>query len=180
MTESVVFSAPWDQKLAVLTAVFSLIPLGLSAALVWLLLATEMPAPARVLMSLSAVAAVSAVIAALLLAPRGYVVEGGRLRIDRWISPIEIPLASIQSAERLKGEALAGSLRTLGSGGLFGYYGRFRNKTLGKYRMYATRSDGYVVVQVDCPYVLTPDSPDRFLEALRQARAGASAPGGRS
>ena len=34
---------------------------------------------------------------------------------------------------------LKSSLRTFGNGGLFGYAGYFRNKKLGKYRMYVTR-----------------------------------------
>ncbi len=36
--------------------------------------------------------------------------------------------------------------------------------------MYATRSDGYVLVRADRPYVLTPESPDLFVETLDRER----------
>jgi hypothetical protein len=168
-TEAALFHAPWDQKLAILTIVLSTIVLGSSGLLVFF--GGGLPRPVRLLMLLSAGLAIGAWLAALLLAPRGYSVEAGRLRIERLVAPIDIPLASIQSAARLEGEELAGSLRTIGSGGLFGYYGRFRNRSLGTYRMYATRGEDYVVVRADRPYVLTPDSPARFLDALERARA---------
>ena len=98
------------------------------------------------------------------------------LTIDRLLGSVEIPLATIQSAEILEAGRLAGSLRTLGSGGLFGYYGRFRNQVLGRYRMYATRGDGYVLIRASQSFVLTPDSPGRFIEAIDRGRAAAILP----
>ena len=40
--------------------------------------------------------------------------------------------------------------------------------------MYATRGDGYVLVRAAHPYVLTPDSPDRFIETLKRGRREAA------
>jgi hypothetical protein len=34
--------------------------------------------------------------------------------------------------------------------------------------MYATRSEGYVLVRAEHPYVLTPDSPARLIDELRR------------
>ncbi|WP_373812815.1 PH domain-containing protein, partial [Porphyromonas loveana] len=43
-------------------------------------------------------------------------------------------------------EALSGSIRTFGNGGLFGYAGFFRNKALGSYRMYIKRMKDLAVI----------------------------------
>jgi PH (Pleckstrin Homology) domain-containing protein len=171
MSGSALFGAPWDQKLTMLTILFSTLMLGSTGLVVWLALTRVPVAPIRLLMILGAVVPVAAFVIAAMMGPRGYAIADGRLRIDRLIRPIEIPLSSIRSVERLPPDRLAGSLRTLGSGGLFGYYGTFRNEELGEYRMYATRGDGYVLVRADRPYVLTPESPDVFVETLDRERA---------
>ncbi len=174
MDDSVVFNTPWDQKLTALTILISAILLGATIVISWLALTREASASFRLFLTLNAIILLGVFVAGALLAPRGFALGGGSLRIKRSILPIEIPLASIRSVERLAPEGLAGSTRTLGSGGFFGYYGRFRNRTLGDYRMYATRGEGYVLVRADCPYVLTPASPDRFIEALNRARGATS------
>ncbi len=60
----------------------------------------------------------------------------GRLVFDRE----EVEVAPIGK------EALSGSIRTFGNGGLFGYAGFFRNKALGSYRMYITRMKDLAVI----------------------------------
>ncbi len=174
MTNSVVFTAPWDHRLTTLTILFSGILAGATVLVAWMALTRAPSAPLRVAMLASALIPALALVAGALLAPRDYEVGQGRLRIRRSIGSIEIPLSSIQDVGQLSVESLAGSTRTLGSGGLFGYYGRFQNRTLGNYRMYATRGEGYVLVRADHPYVLTPDSPEAFIEAVNRGRPAAS------
>ena len=173
MTHSDLFTAPWDQKLTLITVVTSALLLAAAVLSTWAGL-TKAPAGAgRAVILLGGAVALTAFILGLLLAPRGYTIADGRLTIDRLVRSIEIPLSSIENVERLPADHLAGSWRTLGSGGFFGYYGRFRNETLGSYRMYATRGDGYVLVRAALPYVLTPDSPERFIETLERGRRAA-------
>jgi len=175
MTHAALFAAPWDQKLTFITVATSALLLAGAVLATWVAL-TKAPAGAgRAVILLGGVVALTAFILGFLLAPRGYTIADGRLTIDRFVRPIEIPLGSIESVERLPADRLAGSWRTLGSGGFFGYYGRFRNETLGSYRMYATRGDGYVLVRTTLPYVLTPDSPERFIETLERGRRGPDA-----
>lgn len=176
MTEDAVFNAPWDRTLTLLTACLSLLMLGTSGLAIWAALTRMSSAAGRTALYAGAVVPIVAFAAAALLAPRGYAVAGGRLTIRRPLGSIEIPVSSIRAVETLPAERLAGSWRTLASGGLFGYYGSFRNRTLGDYRMYATRGDGYVLIRADRTYVLTPEAPDRFIQAL--GRGGASGPGG--
>lgn len=174
------FTAPWDQKLTLITIVTSALLLAGALLSIWAGLAVAPSGFGRGVILLGGLVALAAFVLGALLAPRGYAIDGGLLKVDRRLCPIAIPLDSIRAVEPLPAEKLAGSLRTLGSGGFFGYYGRFRNQALGSYRMYATRGDGYVLVRGDATYVLTPDSPERFIEALRRSRGSAppAAPAG--
>jgi hypothetical protein len=172
MTNSALFTAPWDQKLMLVTVVTTALLLLGSTLAIWMALKYVPSGPGRGLVLAGGLIPLAAFLLGILLAPRGYSIADGRLTIDRFVHPVEIPLASIKAVERLPAERLAGSWRTLGSGGFFGYYGRFRNPTLGSYRMYATRGDGLVLVRAEQAYVLTPDSPDRFIEALNRDRRG--------
>ena len=180
MMHPTLFTAPWDQKLTLITIVTSALLLAGALLSIWAGLAVAPSGVGRGVILFGGLFALTAFVLGILLAPRGYAIDGGRLRIDRRLYPIEIPLDSIRTVEILPAEWLAGSMRTLGSGGFFGYYGRFRNQALGSYRMYATRGDGYVLVRGDATYVLTPDSPERFIEALQSSRGNTrpAGPGG--
>ena len=82
----------------------------------------------------------------------------------------KVRLEDVRSVAILEPNALNGSLKIFGMGGLFGYYGLFRSPTLGSYRLHATRSGGLVLVRTAThTHVLTPDPPDDFAEALLAA-----------
>jgi len=170
MTESSVFAAPWDQKITLVTVLVSLLLLGSTAFVIWLALERVPSAAIRALLLFGALVALAALAGGALLAPRRYTIQDDRVVVERAVCPVEIPIASIRAVEPLARGSLSGSLRVAGSGGAFGYFGRFRNQALGDYRMYATRSDGYVIVRADRLYVLTPEAPDRFIEAVNRAR----------
>ena len=175
MTHTALFTAPWDQKLTLITVVTSTLLLAAGALSIWMALTLVPSGAGRAVILVGGLIALAAFLLGILLAPRGYTIANGRLTIDRILCPVEIPLESIQAAERLPADRLAGSWRTLGSGGFFGYYGRFSNRALGSYRMYATRGDGCVLVRAERLYVLTPDSPERFIESLARGRGESGA-----
>jgi hypothetical protein len=108
------------------------------------------------------------------LAPSGFALEAGSLVVERPLRPIRIPIAGIRAVAPLPAGAMRGAIRLGGSGGLFGWYGRYRSGTLGAFRLYASRRDGLVLVDAGERYVLSPDRPERFVEALR-GRAGLEA-----
>ena len=119
------------------------------------------------------VGAVVSVAAALGLAwamgPRELVVEGGELRVERraW-RPLRVPLAEVTSASPLSSLG-ARPLRLLGVGGFFGSYGLFWSRSLGRFRLYATRQGQAVLVRRGegaLPLVLTPDDVAGTIEAL--------------
>ena len=166
------FAAPWSRSLVATTIGIGALVIGIAAVVVAAL--WRMPAAA------AATAAVTIVPVALAwaLAPRGFTIDANQLTVERPLWPLRIPRADIRSARALDagearrlGLAGGGALRTFGTSGLFGYYGRFRSAALGSFRMYATRGTGFVLVETRRgPVVLTPDDPERMAAALRGER----------
>jgi hypothetical protein len=169
------FRAPWDRTLRVTTAVVACAAAIGAVFLLRLAATTEVPLATTAGVVLAGAIGATLVVA-WALAPAGYAIEAGRLRIDRPLRAIEIPLASIRAAAALPDGAFSGSARIAGSGGLFGYYGRFWNRRLGAFRLYATRRTGLVAVDTDGDrFVLSPEPPARFLEVLRSRAPSAAA-----
>jgi hypothetical protein len=167
------FPAPWDRTLRVATTV-SLVAMAAVVA-VLAVLASSLPggAPPALALAPASLLALTCGIA-FALSPRGYAIEAGKLRLERPLRAIEIPLASIRAAGALPDGALRGSVRVAGSGGLFGYYGRFWSRRLGAFRLHATRRTGLVVVDTAADrFVLSPEPPERFVEVLL-AHAGSA------
>ena len=174
MHDSLIFDAPWDGKLTIATTLVAVVLGGSVLFLIWLGL-TQIPLlPLRLFLLFDALVLAAVFVVCALMGPRGYAIGEKALRIERRVGAIEIPLETIREVGILPPESLKGTWRTLGTGGFFGYYGRYRNRQLGNFRMYATRSDGYVLVRADHLYVLTPDSPGRLVDELRRRGAKAA------
>jgi hypothetical protein len=93
----------------------------------------------------------------------GYVLRDDELLIERFGWGIHVPLREVESAVA-DPEAIRGSIRLCGSGGLFGFFGWFRNSKLGVYRAYGTDPKLCVVVKLNNrTIVVTPDDPQRFV-----------------
>ncbi len=171
MHETILFGAPWDQKLRVITGLVTALLIATTVFLAWAAL-TRVPFwPIRLLMLIYTLVPLGVLVAGAMMGPVGYAVHDDGLRVERRWFPVDIPREEIRGAELLPPERLAGTWRTLGTGGFFGYYGQFRNRDLGSFRMYATRSDGYVLVKASRFWVVTPDSPQRFVEAINRISA---------
>jgi hypothetical protein len=97
-------------------------------------------------------------------APRGFAIGRAFVRIERVLFPIELPLREVREAGMLPAEHLCGTVRVLGTSGAFGHYGRFRSRSLGDFRMYATRCQDLVRLVTDRgTFVLSPDPVERFV-----------------
>jgi len=104
-----------------------------------------------------------------LYAPRSFSVSEDGVRINRLVSPIFLPIHTIQGVRQARKEDLKKSLRTFGVGGLFGSFGNYYSKGLGSYRLYATNYENAVVLYAGGKtYVLTPDQPLEFIEAIQK------------
>lgn len=170
------YAAPWDRKLKVSTFLFLAVVVGLAGWLAAQDLGPRGPLPAPVRLVPLLLGAIA--VLAWALAPRGFTVEAGRVRVERRLRPVEIPLREVRLAEMLPDGALGGSVRLWGAGGVFGYYGRFWSRPLGQYRLYATRAAGLVrLVTPVGTFVLSPEPPGRFVEEVLARAPGIRAPG---
>jgi hypothetical protein len=162
------FDAPWDRSLKVSTGFLLLLMVGLAGVF----LAFELlVGPLVIALVIPAIWA---------LAPRSYTISGGELTVNRPIFPVRIPLATVRSVALVERAEAGTFLKVGGAAGVFGHYGRFYSRPLGSFRLYATRRDRLVVIDTEAGrYVITPATPERFVEALRGAApAAAVAPAG--
>ena len=101
----------------------------------------------------------------------GYELRGMELIVYRRLGPKRFSLGTLQKAYA-DPHALRGSLRVLGNGGLFCFCGWFWNRKLGVYRAYVTNLRRCVVlVRTDRTLVISPEDPQRFLNALRKIQS---------
>ena len=160
------FNAPWDGTVKLVTGLVVFTLVGVGVVLYVTFSAAEVKGFALLALELLLVAIL---VGSYLLAPRGYRVEADAVLIRRPIGPIRIPIDRIKRIEKLPPEAIKKAVRTFGNGGLFGVYGHFRNSRLGSFRMYVTDHSKLVLLEADHVYVLSPDRPEVFVEAV-QAR----------
>lgn len=161
----VTFTAPWSRQLKLLSTLACALLLGIS-----IVLQLQAPANPPLMYRIGIWIPIFFLCATALFAIRGYRVEGNDLLIVRpgWHS--RISLQNLQSAQ-LTPDAMSGSIRLFGNGGLFGFIGLYRNKTLGRYRAFVTDTSRTVVIRLaDRTIVISPKDPDYFLRTLEQAR----------
>ena len=102
---------------------------------------------------------------------RGYRLEDGLLRVRRlgWSSTVSLEGMSTVAYDP---DAMRGAIRLFGNGGLFCVTGLHRNATLGNFRAFLTNPKYAVVLHTnDGTYVVSPDGPDDFVDALSETRS---------
>jgi hypothetical protein len=98
---------------------------------------------------------------------RGYILQDKTLFIQRLGWNYKIDLSGLISVDVVP-EAMKGSIRTWGNGGLFCYAGYFRNSSLGSYRAFVTDPKRTVVLKLaKSIFVLSPENPEEFVSRLR-------------
>lgn len=97
-----------------------------------------------------------------------YVLESDGLSIKRKIFPIKIKYEEIKKVSRLGYQDIKSSIRIFGNGGLFGFYGIFRNESIGNYRAYFSNFSDLVLIETDKKkFVISPENPDIFTDYLK-------------
>lgn len=105
----------------------------------------------------------------------GYIIQDNLLTINRLGWSTHIILSDIISIEH-KPYAMSGSLRLWGIGGVFGYIGYFKNRSLSNYKAYATNRRKTVIISTNKndQIVVTPDNPEEFVQSLKAATENSS------
>lgn len=156
------FSAPWSFKLKLTTGVFVLLLLGLPIGIE--VFGGNTGESLRLTLGIPVLILVGCATFTI----RGYSIEGDTLHVHRLGWRTAIDLSMLREVEMRPG-ATAGSIRTFGNGGLFGFIGRFRNGLLGAYRAYVTDASHEVVLELgDDTLVISPGEPALFIETIEQ------------
>ena len=93
-------------------------------------------------------------------------VDTSNLSINRPFDKVVILLSDIIKIEKIDYKDLSFAMRKFGSGGLFGYFGKFWNKQQGSMTWYVTDMKNPVMIETKNgkKIVLTPDDREQFLE----------------
>ncbi|MBP7478289.1 MAG: PH domain-containing protein [Chitinophagales bacterium] len=99
---------------------------------------------------------------------KSYTLKDNVLTINRPLGNIEISLAEIKEIMLLDKFNMLGTIRTFGSGGLFGYYGKFYIPKLGHVNMFCTqRIHQILIVTMDeKKRIISPDDLGLFEKIL--------------
>jgi hypothetical protein len=115
-------------------------------------------------------ASLTAIAIAFAFSPRGFEISGEEFRVRRIIGDVVFPLVSLQFAREATPADFRGCVRLWGSGGLFGYYGLFWSKALGKSRWYVTdRSKAIILTNGSQTVLVSPEDRDGFVAAIERA-----------
>ena len=171
MNNEIRFSAPWCLAVKLTTVVVMALLLGITS-IGSRALPDSTPWLARLAI---AIVPLAILLGTLPFIVRGYIITGGELRIERLGWQNRFALTDVISVNA-DPDAISGSLRLCGSGGLFGFFGWFRNRTLGIYRAYGTDPENSVVLKLkNRTIVVTPHAPAQFVEEINRRR-GADRP----
>ena len=98
-----------------------------------------------------------------LFIPLRLIVNEKSLRIWRPIGKVEIPIEDIKSCSVIvdSRSIFDKTIRTFGSGGLYGCLGHFRHETLGKIRMFVTHTDQCFLIKTKDGKSFVVSSPKR-------------------
>lgn len=157
------FRAPWGALLIGVSAFSSILLVGVSVILLY---AFRSRGPEI----LFGIMPLIILILTLPFMIRGYRLESGRLYVLRLLWATEVQLDGLKSVEVIP-DAMRGSLRSFGNGGLFSFTGLYYSKARGKFRAWVTDLKKTVVLQFDGrAIVVSPDDPEAFAAELKKAR----------
>lgn len=156
------YPAPWGVSLKAISGVTTLLLIGVAVIglltgprgnWIWILSMVVIP--------------LSILLITALFTVRGYALTPDALIVKRLVWNTEIPLQGLQTIEA-DSNAMEGSIKTIGNGGLFSFSGSFRNKRLGSYRALATDMRRCVVLKFEQQViVITPDKPQAFITQVK-------------
>ncbi|MEG1564705.1 MAG: PH domain-containing protein [Bacteroides sp.] len=96
--------------------------------------------------------------------PSEYRMNGATLTIVAPFKKHTIALKEIKQISLLNKKEQSGIIRTFGSSGIFGHWGYFYSRRLGKMQAYAKRNNPWILItlQGGKQYVIAPDNLDLF------------------
>ena len=164
--------APWDRGHVLITVLVTTLCLAGALLTGWAVL--EAPDTVRRALAGAAFCVCAGTpLLAWLLAPVAFTVEPGRLTVHRRLWPLRFE--GVTGARPVDPYLVAGALRVLGSGGVFGRYGRFQHVVLGRFTLYARRREGTVALATaKGTVVVAPSDPEAAVRIVGERRSEAA------
>ena len=157
------FTCPWSLGVTVITTIIIII-LVASTYFIW---TDDFPASMLWLKYTLIVVFIATIIGGLGYMPIRLTIENDKITLHRLFGTIHIPIKDIIEIKAITSSETAFSIRIFGSGGLFGYLGKFKNKKLGYYTMYATDINELILIRTDRKtYVFSCKNRAEFIESL--------------
>lgn len=111
---------------------------------------------------------IAILVVAFSFAPTRFTIGEKGITIRRFWTDAFLPFEKISSVRKLEKIPSKGLIRTMGSGGFFGYYGYFSNSEFGSMKWYCTHRKDVVFLEVGSEKVLiSPDNVESFLQELQ-------------
>lgn len=101
---------------------------------------------------------------------RGYGLDAEGLHIFRPIGEVKYALHDIRSITSITSKELGFGVRTFGSGGFMGYFGRFFYRNYGHVTLYATDREKMLLITLadDKKIIISPDDTAAFMAAFQE------------
>lgn len=100
--------------------------------------------------------------------PNSYEITPEHVIVNRLIGKAKYERSRIINVRAGEPEEIKNAIRLFGSGGMFGYFGKFRNSHLKTFVLQCTRRDHLVMIFTDKGLkVLSPDDPQGMIQALQ-------------
>jgi hypothetical protein len=81
--------------------------------------------------------------------PLGLTVDDEYIVINKLVGKVIIKKSDITSIQSVEGKVIRRSGRLAGSNGGFGYWGKYRHRSIGSYTLYATNLNKLVLIETD-------------------------------
>jgi hypothetical protein len=151
------YKAPWSTSLIIVSSLATLLCAGIAIGFVL---------GGRTALRWIALLPLAVIVGGALFTIRGYTVTPDAIRVHRLFWTTRLPLTGLQSVQ-FEPDAMRGSVRTCGNGGLFSFSGFFRNKALGAYRAFVTDLHRTVVLRFPSrTVVVSPSAPEEFIHDI--------------
>ncbi len=158
------FPCTWSMGVTAITAI-TIIILVASTYFIW---TDDFPSSMLWLKYTLIVVFIATIIGGLGYMPIRLIIENDKITLHRLFDAINIPIKDIIEIKAIENSETAFSIRIFGSGGLFGYLGKFKNKKLGYYTMYATDINELILIRTARKtYVFSCRNRDEFIESVK-------------
>lgn len=150
MSEKQFYTVPfvWSRTLWVMTFAFFALWLGVSGYMLYqTAMAESMAEPIVSFVIFNVIMLLTALICEG-YAPQRLEIGADRVTILRRYNSVTIYRDKVQSIERLPSSARRRAVRVGGVGGLFGYYGNYYSRSIGRFKLYATNSQNLYLIRM--------------------------------